>query len=467
MAEQGSRDGRRRGTPLPSAPAIGGRRRRALPSARLRCGAAGPSVRGRGADALCGPALRRGGAWDRAARAGSRIHRRSPVRPPPIPRGASSTSLARRPVARVRSAKKDAPRFSMRGQHFARRVGKRSLGDGCGVASSQAASSRRKMASGATRVGRTRRPRFSSGRVRKRDAARGVPSSLRPTGTSWSRYSGLYLRHARGRTSGSHAAAANSQPCNCRTICSVPSTPWSWVPGEVLPAMQESVELGRGDGLDLAPQAADGEAVDARQQAAVAPFDFAAGRWRETGRAESGLRLRVAPATGRPDRAAWRASRRVPSARRGPEHSNQPRRISAAQASGDSGMARAGGAAMGRVDGGLGIDAANQVEPLGGDPEVARPVDCERVARLVCDSCWRNRGMRAAAGIRLKPQSASWSSSASRMAARLRQRPARWRPGRARRRLPQSRRAGCGATAPRGRGALRAERRPERRKGWR
>ena len=47
---------------------------------------------------------------------------------------------------------------------------------------------------------------------------------------------------------------------------------------EVLPAIQESVELGGGDGLDLAAQAADGEAVDARQQAAVAPFELGRAR---------------------------------------------------------------------------------------------------------------------------------------------------------------------------------------------
>ena len=45
---------------------------------------------------------------------------------------------------------------------------------------------------------------------------------------------------------------------------------------DVLPAMQEGVEMGGGDGLDLAAQTAQGGAVNAGEDAAIAPFDFAA-----------------------------------------------------------------------------------------------------------------------------------------------------------------------------------------------
>src|SRR5207244_10105875 len=40
----------------------------------------------------------------------------------------------------------------------------------------------------------------------------------------------------------------------------------------VLPAEEEAHQVGGGDGLDLATQAAEGQAVDARQQAALAPL---------------------------------------------------------------------------------------------------------------------------------------------------------------------------------------------------
>src|SRR5262249_31910021 len=43
---------------------------------------------------------------------------------------------------------------------------------------------------------------------------------------------------------------------------------------EVLPAVEEGIELGGGHGLDLAAQPPDGQSMDTRQQAAVAPFDL-------------------------------------------------------------------------------------------------------------------------------------------------------------------------------------------------
>ena len=42
----------------------------------------------------------------------------------------------------------------------------------------------------------------------------------------------------------------------------------------MLPALQKGQELQRRDRLNLAPQAADGEAVDAGEDAPVAPLDF-------------------------------------------------------------------------------------------------------------------------------------------------------------------------------------------------
>jgi hypothetical protein len=41
---------------------------------------------------------------------------------------------------------------------------------------------------------------------------------------------------------------------------------------DVLPAKQEAHEIGDRDRLDLAPQAANGEAMDAGQQPTLAPF---------------------------------------------------------------------------------------------------------------------------------------------------------------------------------------------------
>ena len=42
----------------------------------------------------------------------------------------------------------------------------------------------------------------------------------------------------------------------------------------MLPACEEAHEIRAGDGFDFAPQAPQGEAMNARQQPAVAPFDF-------------------------------------------------------------------------------------------------------------------------------------------------------------------------------------------------
>ena len=64
---------------------------------------------------------------------------------------------------------------------------------------------------------------------------------------------------------------------------------------DVLPALEEAHEIGGVDRLDFAAQAADGEAMDARQEAAMAPLRLLAGRAGSEASAENlafGLQLR-------------------------------------------------------------------------------------------------------------------------------------------------------------------------------
>jgi hypothetical protein len=51
----------------------------------------------------------------------------------------------------------------------------------------------------------------------------------------------------------------------------------------VLPAAEKGIEAGGGHGLDFAAKTADGEAVNAGQEAAMAPFEFGAGSGRRRG----------------------------------------------------------------------------------------------------------------------------------------------------------------------------------------
>ena len=51
---------------------------------------------------------------------------------------------------------------------------------------------------------------------------------------------------------------------------------------DVLPTEQEAHEVGRRNRLDLAAQAPEGEMMDAREEAALAPFD-GRGYWRASG----------------------------------------------------------------------------------------------------------------------------------------------------------------------------------------
>jgi len=139
---------------------------------------------------------------------------------------ASSISLASRPVARVRSAKKHAPRDSSAASVSRAACESASRAEGGGPASSHRASSRRKMARGATRVGRMPLRRSVSSRSNA-GCGETRPHVTSPEKQSWSKYSGSYWATRRGSTSASHAAAGNSQPCNCLMICNVPSTPWS------------------------------------------------------------------------------------------------------------------------------------------------------------------------------------------------------------------------------------------------
>ena len=80
----------------------------------------------------------------------------------------------------------------------------------------------------------------------------------------------------RGRICDSQAAAEISYPCKLaddvqRAIQAVQLAAGR----EVLPAEEETDEIGGRDRFDFAAQPADGQAVNARQHAAVAPLDFA------------------------------------------------------------------------------------------------------------------------------------------------------------------------------------------------
>ena len=73
----------------------------------------------------------------------------------------------------------------------------------------------------------------------------------------------------------SQALAGASKPCNWRRISRVPRSPRSLRAGrDMLPAQQPAHELRRRDRLNLAAQFADRETMNAREQAAFAPFDL-------------------------------------------------------------------------------------------------------------------------------------------------------------------------------------------------
>ena len=110
--------------------------------------------------------------------------------------------------------------------------------------------------------------------ARRRDAAIGGPSSLRPKGRAGrgnrARNCAIAARQNHGLPGGGRELRALQLPDHLqRAVDAVQLRAGR----EVLPSIQERVELGGRDRLDLAAQAADGEAVDAREQAAVAPFD--------------------------------------------------------------------------------------------------------------------------------------------------------------------------------------------------
>ena len=118
-----------------------------------------PSSRARAVGAHCALAFPAPAFRIDQRRADSRNRRPSPGPPPPIPIARPPLRSTSLPVARVRSGKNEAPCCRSAAEHLARRMRKRIL-----VAerivlrrrSSQPPSSRRKIASGATRVGRTR-----------------------------------------------------------------------------------------------------------------------------------------------------------------------------------------------------------------------------------------------------------------------------------------------------------------------
>ena len=248
----------------------------AWPQAAGRCGATGPSVRARGADARCGRSLAARAAWvEQRAQILESIggHQTGGHQfPERVFHFAGQAAGGAREIGEERRA----VRFEGR-QHFARRMRERFRGEGCGVASSQAASSRRKMASGATRVGRTRRLPVLLGLAFEGGVGR-EPSPAHFAGQAeLVQILRLVARHARRQNlrlprGGGEFAALQLADDLQRAIHAVQLRARL----QVLPAVQEREEFRRGDRLDFAAQPADGEAVNARQQAAVAPFHLAA-----------------------------------------------------------------------------------------------------------------------------------------------------------------------------------------------
>ena len=168
----------------------------AILRSRRRVCAAAPSVRRHAAGAPCGPALRRGGVWDRAARADSRS-RPAVTRPAATnSHSPSSTSLASRPVARTRSSKNEAPRCSSVRKTSRAAMRQRGFGDGV----------RRQQPARRPRAGRSRAaPRASAARVaapsrferrmRRKPAPHDLARQAQPSSNS-----GSYCAMRRGRT---------------------------------------------------------------------------------------------------------------------------------------------------------------------------------------------------------------------------------------------------------------------------
>jgi hypothetical protein len=103
-------------------------------------------------------------------------------------------------------------------------------------------------------------------------------------------------------------------------------------------------------------------------------------------------------------------------------------------ASGDSGTGRPGGAAIG----GSITPPDTRAAPVRASPRAPRNRDrpvVKAVARRAATSASKSASCSKSAGIRLKPQSASCSSSASRMGGQASAAPVRWPRGRARPRL--------------------------------
>ena len=89
----------------------------------------------------------------------------------------------------------------------------------------------------------------------------------------------------------SQAAAAISNPSSCSTTAASPSAPLHLIlAGHMLPVQQEAQEIGGADRLDVRAQAAQRVAMDAREQAAVAPLELGSA-WREAAAQDPSLRL--------------------------------------------------------------------------------------------------------------------------------------------------------------------------------
>ena len=170
----------------------------------------------------------------------------------------------------------------------------------------------------------------------------------------------------------------------------------------------------RRDRLDLAAQAAERQAVDAREQPAVAPLDLASGAGRRRETAAQNLAFGFEPRQRRLDqrRAAARGARRAPAPSSGPVDSSQPRSVSVAAAS-RSGRRRAIEVGdVGRDRRASGYSSARRSSAARPPPRSSRRPRCSTVAR---------RASRAASSKNALPlgrPAAARSASAARRAAR-------------------------------------------------
>ncbi len=217
--------------------------------------------------------LRPAGVWDRRARGGSRIRL-----PSPDPQRQVPTSHLQPGWSTIRLFSPDPAKTK---RHVVSSVSKiwrpdvEIPSEGSVDSRSQGASSRRKMATGATRVGRMRRVRVPASSTTKDgwgeslphitspDRQRRIEQLRRITGDSPAQY---FRFPCRGRNLIALKLLQNLQ-------CPVDSMQLS-SRSEMLPGKKKSHEVGGGDRLDFLAQLSQRHAVNSRQQAPIAPLDL-------------------------------------------------------------------------------------------------------------------------------------------------------------------------------------------------